>query len=70
MKLKVSLQRSHQLRHQSLLRTDQILQPLNAPSRHTHLTFRHRSSCILGQAFRYSPENAFYVFNQEIYFIM
>ena len=24
------------------------------------LTFRHRASCILGQAFHYSPENAFY----------
>ena len=35
-----------------------------------HLTFRHRASCILGQAFRYSPENAFYIFNQQIYFII
>ena len=34
------------------------------------LTFRHRASCILGQAFHYSPENAFYVFNQQIYFII
>jgi hypothetical protein len=34
------------------------------------LTFRHRASCILGQAFRYSPENAFYVFNQQIYLII
>ena len=34
------------------------------------LTFMHRASCILGQAFRYSPENAFYVFNQQIYFII
>ena len=25
------------------------------------LTFRHRASCILGQAFHYSPENAFYI---------
>ena len=33
------------------------------------LTFRHRASCILGQAFHYSPENAFYIFNQQIYFI-
>ena len=32
------------------------------------LTFRHRASCILGQAFHYSPENAFYIFNQQIYF--
>ena len=34
------------------------------------LTFRHRVPCILGQAFRYSPENAFYIFNQQIYFII
>ena len=33
------------------------------------LTIRHRASCILGQAFHYSPENAFYIFNQQIYFI-
>ena len=24
----------------------------------------------IGQAFRYSPENAFYLFNQQIYFII
>ena len=35
-----------------------------------HWTFRHRASCILGQAFRYSPENVFYIFNQQIYFII
>ena len=35
-----------------------------------NLTFRHRASCILGQAFHYSPENAFYIFNQQIYFII
>ena len=34
------------------------------------LNFRHRASSILGQAFRYSPENAFYIFNQQIYFII
>ena len=28
-----------------------------------------RFLCI-GQAFRYSPENAFYIFNQQIYFII
>ena len=33
------------------------------------LTFRHRASYILGQAFHYSPENAFYIFNQQVYFI-
>ena len=36
------------------------------------LTFRHRASSILGQAFHYSPENAFYtyIFNEQIYFII
>ena len=34
------------------------------------LTFRHRASFILGQAFHYSPENPFYIFNQQIYFII
>ena len=34
------------------------------------LTFRHRASSIQGQAFHYSPENAFYLFNQQIYFII
>ena len=34
------------------------------------LTFRHRAPCILGQAFHYFPENAFYIFNQQIYFII
>ena len=28
------------------------------------LNFRHRASSILGQAFNYSPENAFDIFNQ------
>ena len=37
---------------------------------HSELTFRHRASSIQGQTFRYSPENAFYVFNQQIYFII
>ena len=44
-----------------------LLNCLNARSR--GLTFRHRASCIQGQAFCYSPENAFYIFNQQIYFI-
>ena len=35
-----------------------------------YLNFRHRASCILGQAFHYSPENAFYIINQQIYFII
>jgi hypothetical protein len=45
-----------------------LLNCLNARSR--GLSFRHRASCILGQALRYSPENAFYIFNQQIYFII
>ena len=39
----------------------------SSPFHFTSLTFRHRASCILGQAFHYSPENAFYIFNQHIY---
>ena len=34
------------------------------------LTFRHHASCILGQAFHYSRKNAFYILNQQIYFII
>ena len=43
---------------------------INLELHYTGLTFRHRASCILGQAFHYSPENAFYIFNQQIYFII
>ena len=33
----------------------------------SYLTFRHRASSILGQTFRYSPENAFiYLINKYI----
>ena len=42
-----------------------VIFPHNGP-----LIVRHRASCILGQAFHYSPENAFYIFNQQIYFII
>ena len=45
-----------------------LLNCLNARSR--GLTFRHRASCLQGQAFHYSPENAFYIFNQQIYLII
>ena len=45
-----------------------LLNCLNARSR--GLNFRHRASCVQGQAFRYSPEKAFYIFNQQIYFII
>ena len=34
------------------------------------LIVRNRASCVLGQAFHYSPVNAFYIFNQQIYFII
>ena len=31
-----------------------------------------QAPCVMyiGQAFRYSPENAFYIFNQQVYFII
>ena len=38
---------------------------ISKPAVFKSLTFRHRASCILGQAFHYSPENAFYLFNQQ-----
>ena len=44
--------------------------PLKTNGSLLYLTFRHRASSILGQAFHYSPENAFYIFNQQIYFII
>ena len=37
--------------------------------RRFYLTFRHREVLNIGQAFSYSPENAFYIFIQQIYFI-
>ena len=51
------------------------LQPYSSSDRETHnlprsLIFRHRASCILGQTFHYSPENAFYIFNQQTYYII
>ena len=48
--------------------TDAPLYVPNAVIKHD-LTFRHRASCIQGQAFHYSPENALYIFNQQIYFL-
>ena len=47
-----------------------VQQMLSSSTVMRRLTFRHRVSCIMGQAFRYSPENASYIFNQQIYFIM
>ena len=54
-------------RELNTLRTG-LLNCLNARSR--GLTFRHRASSIQGQVFRYSSENAFYIFNQQIHFII
>ena len=44
--------------------------PVFAGQSRWSLNFRHCASCILRQAFHYSPENAFYIFNQQIYFII
>ena len=66
--------------HLDLNQLGTVLRELNPVVLHTgrslptspydYLNFRHRASCILGQAFHYSPENAFYIFNQQIYFII
>ena len=58
---------------QNCIRTMQlygIIKPVESSIPDAVLTFRHCASCILGQAFHYSPENAFYIFNQQIYFII
>ena len=34
------------------------------------LNLQARCVLYIGQAFRYSPENTFYIFNQQIYFII
>ena len=54
------------------LQTNAVSTQRTAPYEQVLLTFRHRASCIhvQGQAFHYSPENAFYIFNQQIYFII
>ena len=35
-----------------------------------HIKLQARRVLYIGQTFRYSPENAFYIFNQQIYFII
>ena len=75
----VGLQPPHTAKHSldvcrskstTLNEMEHIFERVFATLRLGSLTFRHRASCILGQAFRYSPENAFYIFNQQIYFII
>jgi hypothetical protein len=58
----------HLSRKKNSTPTGQILVKLDIAD--YNLIFRHRASCILGQAFHYSLENAFYIFNQRIYFIV
>jgi len=41
-------------------KTDPVIIALQH-TKHKLLTFRHRASFILGQAFHYSPENTFYI---------
>ena len=36
----------------------------------SHLNLEVPRFLYIGQAFRYSPENAFYIFNQQIYFLI
>jgi len=50
-----------------------IVSGLSGSTKFSHiisLTFKHSASCILGQAFHYSPEKAFFIFNQQIYFFI
>ena len=41
-----------------------------SPSKDSVLNLQAPCVLYMGQAFRYSPENAFYIFNQQIYFII
>ena len=69
--LKLKIESSPQ--HQCLSTVDKLYTDITCPPHiptEWHLTYRHRASCILGQAFHYSPENAFYIFNQQIYLII
>ena len=54
----------------SFVATEDITGRSECPDNRLPLTFRHRASCILGHVFHCSPENAFYIFNQQIYFII
>jgi len=36
----------------------------------TNINLEAPSILYIGQAFRYSPEDTFYIFNQQIYFII
>ena len=52
--------------------SSQQLQRLEREGRTLQPNINLQAPCVLylGQAFHYSPENAFYIFNQQIYFIM
>jgi len=49
-----------------------VLKMLEPRGVYRHALFSLQAPCVLyiGQAFRYSPENAFCRFNQQIYFII
>jgi len=53
-----------------LLETCSILNPSHAMLERTSFNLYVPRFLYIGQAFRYSLENAFYIFNQQIYFII
>ena len=61
--------RDEKARQFRIMATENVCRKVTVNCR-SRLTFRDRACCILGQAFHYSPENAFYIFNQQIYFII
>ena len=54
------------------LLSDRMISEVHASVRVVNLAVNLQEPCVLytGQAFHYSPENAFYIFNQQIYFII
>ena len=68
----VLLYRSHTACTQLLLYSLVLAAGANGSCTRLRFQINLYASCVLciGQAFRYSPENAFYIFNQQIYFII
>ena len=66
---KASFVGNHELRTQTTTKWKRNMTITNDPfSKQLH--FRHHTSYILGQAYRYSPEYAFYIFSEQVHLII
>jgi hypothetical protein len=59
-----------QFRQNVWQKTKGLPKSVMASDRGLSINLEAPSVLYIGQAFRYSPENAFYIFNQKIYFII